>query len=155
MPKILVCLLILTFCYAGHPARAQEPLDPVISKLDDEVEEFLEEVAKGNEELAFEHLLLGSRLHTQTEAIKQMVTRAEQLERTYGQFQEVEQISSKRVGRDLVLLKYLFKCKDFPVVWYFTYYRDFNSRSLMSDVNTWIVISVKFDTELEELAKDK
>ena len=45
-------------------------------------------------------------------------------------------------------MKYLFKCEKFPVVWYFTYYRDF-SRAGGEDY--WVVISVRFDTQVELL----
>ena len=84
-----------------------------------------------------------------------MVAKAEQIERSYGKHQETERISAKRVGKDLVVLKYLFKCKDFPVVWHFTYYRDFSRTALASDVNNWVVIGVRFNTELESLASDE
>ena len=134
------------------PAAAQDALNPAISKLDDEVITFLEAVAGNEPRRAFKQLLSGSQLQTQTEAVEQMVSRAEEIERLYGKFQEAERVSRKQVGKDLVLLRYLYKCKNFPVVWYFTYYREPSSRSQMSDVNPWIVISVKFDTQLEALA---
>lgn len=134
------------------PASAQDALNPAISKLDVEVTAFLDVVASNEPRRALKQLLSGSQLSTQTEAVEQMADRAEQLERLYGAFQESERISRKQVGKDLVLLKYLYKCKNFPVVWYFTYYREPSSRAQMGDVNPWIVISVKFDTQFEALA---
>ena len=134
------------------PASAQEALNPAISKLDDEVTAFLQVIAGNEPRRAFSQLLSGSQLNTRTEAVEQMVRQIEQLERTYGAFRESERISRKQVGKDLVLLKYLYKCKYFPVVWYFTYYREPSSRSQMGDANPWVVISVKFDTQFEALA---
>ena len=151
----LLSLAALALAATASSAVAQEALDPVISKLDQEVSSFLESISKYDEERAFDHLLIGSKLREQTDAVQQMVAKAEQIERSYGKHQETERISAKRVGKDLVVLKYLFKCKDFPVVWYFTYYRDFSRAALASDVNNWIVIGVRFNTELESLASDE
>ena len=50
-----------------------------------------------------------------------------------------------------LLLKYLFKCEAFPVVWYFTYYRDFSHSRTASEDENWVIIAVRFDTQLELL----
>lgn len=56
----------------------------------------------------------------------------------------------KSVGKDVVLLKYLYKCEKFPVVWYVAYYRDF-TRAVTASDDRWVVISIRFDTQVEAL----
>ena len=136
-------------------ASAQDALNPAISKLDDEVSSFLESVARDDPRRAFKQLLAGSQLISQKEAVEQMVSRAEEIKRLYGPFQEAERVSRKQIGKDVVLLKYLYKCKYRPVVWYVTYYREPSSRTQMSDINPWVVLSLKFDTEVEALANSE
>lgn len=152
LPTSLLMLAALLLPAAGRVAVAQEAVDPVISKLDDEIATFLQSVAEKDEKRAFDRLLLGSQLHEQTSAVEQMLEKVGQFERSYGKHQESERISQKRVGKDLVLLTYLYKCKDFPVVWHFKFYRDYNRATLMNDSNNWVVIGVRFDTELDALA---
>ena len=57
-----------------------------------------------------------------------------------------------RAGNEsLILMKYLYKCEDFPVVFYFTFYRKPERGDLPAEKNDWRVIIVRFDTELELL----
>jgi hypothetical protein len=53
------------------------------------------------------------------------------------------------IGRDLVLLRYLYKGENFPVVWYFTFYR--TTAAGETGPGTWRTIAVRFDTDLELL----
>jgi hypothetical protein len=92
-------------------------------------------------------------LAKQTEAVKTLIDKTNELKAKYGECRKFERIAARRVGEDLVMLKYLYKCEDFPVVWYFTFYRT-PSRSdvALTDSGSWRAIIVRLDTDLESLA---
>lgn len=96
---------------------------------------------------AFDELLVDGPLEGREEVAK-MIERVKRLDETYGKFLESEQIDAKPIGKDLVLLKYLYKAEKYPVVWYFTYYRPPMLNGQPSD---WVVISLRFDTRLDLL----
>jgi hypothetical protein len=156
MPRIRfvsLCVLLLAAIPTARPAAAADEaalVDPVVGKLHDKVMRFFDRIASGEENAAFTDLLLNSQLPEQAGAVKGLVDKSKEIISRYGARRDSEQISAKRIGKDVVLLKYLFKCEKFPVVWYFIYYRDF-ARVTPSSDDYWVVISVRFDTQVELL----
>jgi hypothetical protein len=145
-------LLLATFLTARPAAAADETAlaDPVVGKLHEKVTRFLDSVAEGKESAAFDDLLVGSQLLEQAGAVRALVDKSKEIVDRYGAHRESEQISAKRIGKDVVLMKYLYKCEKFPVVWHVTYYRDFSRTNTAPD-DRWVVISVRFDTQVEAL----
>jgi hypothetical protein len=143
------CLVLLAALTWGSPAAGDDTTlsDPVVAKLNDKVLQFLEGISQGNESGAFKDLLVGSQLAEQTGAVKALIDKSKEIVERYGAYRESEAISAKRLGRDVVLLRYLYKCEKFPVVWHIAFYRDF-SRTAASD-DSWVVISLRFDTQLD------
>jgi len=137
----------------GRPLPAQEADEDSagVLKLDRTVTRFLDSLHGDDQAKAFDELLKGSQLSRTSDDYKTLLSRAKEIEKTYGKYQESERVSVKKIGKDLVLLKYLFKCEKFPVVWYFTYYRDFNHSSSAAEDENWVIIAVKFDTQLDSL----
>ncbi len=123
--------------------------DQTLTSLDAKITLFLEGVSMGDAQNAYKELLVGSRL-AKLEALADLVEKTAELEEKYGKYHSFEQIAAKQVGTDLVLLKYLYKCESFPVVWYFTYYR--TPGDTPSGSGDWRIVTVRFDTELELLA---
>ena len=151
-PCAVACLLAALLGLRPHPLMAQEkPSDKVIETLDARVKFFLEEVKSGKSEAAYEKLLSGSQLLKQTDALKKQVGKTDDLEALYGQYKGFERIADRRVGNDLVLLRYLYKCERFPVVWYFAFYRTSEATPPAKENGDWRVILVRFDTNLEAL----
>jgi len=144
----LVCIVLSVAASTSAQDFPAEPDRDMVS-LDDKISQFLTDVAMGETPDAFSALLEGSRLADQEKPLAALIERTKQLETKYGKHIDSEQIAAKRIGKDLVLLKYLYKCEHFPVVWHFAYYRTTNETP--SDNGTWRVISVRFDTELERL----
>jgi hypothetical protein len=143
----------LALLAGGSLAHAQDTTDrpdPVVGKLEQRVTRFLERISEGDEEEAFADLLLGSQLAEQTSAIRVLVDRSKEIPDRYGPHQESEQIGTRRIGKDLVLMRYLYKCEKFPVVWYFSFYRNFSRQSVSSD-DQWVIITVRFDTQVDLL----
>ena len=125
--------------------------DPVLGALDARVAQFLEAVSLGQSQGAFADLLAGTQLLRQADALKDLVVRTNDLEASYGAFRAFEKVSAKRVGNDLVLMRYLYKCENLPVVWHFTFYRTPRSGETRAKTGTWCVVAVRFDTDLEQL----
>lgn len=73
----------------------------------------------------------------------------------FGPYVSYEPIGVKTVGTDLVVFRYLYKCQNYPVVWYFTYYRP---RAKTVDATTssasWTLIGFRFDTNLDAALLD-
>jgi hypothetical protein len=151
-PCVIAYLLVAVLGLTAGPLAAQEkPGDKVIDALDARVKLFLEEVKSGKSDTAYEKLLSGSQLLKQAEALKKQVDKTNELEALYGQYKGFERIADRRVGNDLVLLRYLYKCERFPVVWHFAFYRAPEATPPAKENGDWRVILVRFDTNLEAL----
>ena len=152
-PMITIVVLGILFSLPGGPVARGQVLapetDPVLDTLDDEIKSFLEAVSLGQVQSAYDELLLGSHLAKQDKALKKLVEQTQELQSKYGEYRAFEQIAARRIGNDLVLLKYLYKCEHFPVVWYFTFYR--TPGETPPENSNWRVVIVRFDTELELL----
>jgi hypothetical protein len=144
---LAAAILLLT----GRASPTQEPSEEV-QKLHDRVSSFLEGVSRGTQQAAYEELLRGSQLVTQTEAVEALAQETAQIEQKYGQYREFERVDAKQIGKDLVLMRYLYKCDNFPVVWYFTFYRTPTRGELAGENAAWRAVTVRFDTRLERLA---
>ena len=98
---------------------------------------------------AFGELLAGGPLE-KSEDVKKLVDEVRKFDEKFGVFIEAEQVSTRRIGKDLVILKYLYKAQKFPVVWHFVFYR---VPAKTGPPRSWSVISVRFDTRVELLGQ--
>lgn len=159
--RITAWSLLGVLCTVAMSGRlgAQETTpqkDPVVDALDARARSFLEAVSQGNTQQAFDDLLRGSPLLLkQAEAIKRLIRQTNELPARFGRYCNFERISARPVGKDLVVMVYLYKCEDFPVVWYLTFYRPPARNGSPAEENAWRVIIVRFDTKLEELAHQR
>ncbi|MCH8922030.1 MAG: hypothetical protein IIA67_02640 [Planctomycetes bacterium] len=152
LPMSLVLLI-------GFPVAAQEPDNTVgkaeIDNLEKIVAAFfteLQTVDKKSEDAFQKVLLKGSdQLLKKQPALKSLIKKTDALlNGKYGKYRGSDRISAKSIGKDLVLLTYLYKCEDYPIVWHFTFYR--KAQTVEATASQWIVIAVRFDTDLELLA---
>lgn len=134
-------------------AAAQEADDIEIESLTQRTNLFFESLSSQvDQKAAFDNLIQGGPLSVAERDgdVLELVERHKRLLEKYGaRVGEPERISVKRFGQDLVLLKYLYKTENFPIVWYFTYYRPHPEESLPRE--GWFVVSLRFDTRLELL----
>ncbi|MBX7166026.1 MAG: hypothetical protein K1X74_06725 [Pirellulales bacterium] len=151
----IVCLGWL--CFAPVASLAAQPSEPppvaVPDAVTERIELFFRDISADRVRDAFTGLLAGSPLAKQTAAVDALVTKTPELARLYGPARNFEQITARRIGTDVLVLKYLYKCETFPVVWYFTVYRTFDRTAAANDPGRWIVVAVRFDTEIERLAE--
>ena len=128
-----------------------QQVDPVIESLHkDVVSVFFENVKSGSIKAAYGELLGNKQLGTEEDR-DALVKKTAEIEDTYGPYRGFEQVYAKRVGNDLVFMKYLYKCENFPVLWHITFYRTSNSSELGPESRPWQVVSIRFDTDLEIL----
>lgn len=143
---LFLCLLCCSLFW-GPSARGQDSED--VKQLTTRVTDFfanLNDEVVGREK-AFADLLAAGPLKSSAD-VKKLIDRVGTIEQTYGKFVEAERIDVREVGKDLILLKYLYKTSQYPIVWYFTYYRP---PSTNVEANEWVIISVRFDTRLDLL----
>jgi len=64
-----------------------------------------------------------------------------------GSYVAYEPIGVKSIGNDLVVFRYVYKCQEYPIIWYFTYYRP---RAKSGDATAnWNLIGFRYDTNLD------
>jgi len=144
----LVTIVFITGLPALVQGAAAEP-DETIAALEARVADFLEGVSGGPPQSAYDELLAGSELLKQKEALVELVKQTAELDGKYGRYKGFERIAARRIGRDLVLMRYLYKCENFPVVWYFAFYR--TAGEGLTENGDWRAVIVRFDTNLELL----
>jgi hypothetical protein len=149
--RILAVGLLLSVAVAASAQESALQNDPVIAALAARATQFLDSVSGGQTQNAYQDLLAGSPLAKQTDALKALVGRTVELEPKYGRYRGCERIGARRIGADVVLMKYLYKCDNYPVIWYFTFYRTPAPGDLSPEDDTWRVIALRFDTELDTL----
>ncbi len=138
---------IVTACCLFVPvatATAQTP-DAEVTRLQARVKTFFDSVTTdATPRRAFDTLLTASPIRqTREEDMTKMVQRYTGLKK-YGRYLGFEAVDARRIGNDVVLLRYLYKTENLPVVWYISFYRRPGS--------DWFVVSLRFDTRIELLA---
>ncbi|MBI2827497.1 MAG: hypothetical protein HYX69_22710 [Planctomycetia bacterium] len=152
-------LLLLSTLATDAAAQNATPIDdPAVAALAARASVFFESVSEDKIQEAFATLLAGSQLAKgdRQEQLTLLMKKTRDLATNYGPYRNHERIAARRVGSDLVVLKYLYKCENYPVVWYIVYYRDQREprgTEAASALDTWRVVTLRFDTDLEALAR--
>ena len=144
----IAALLVTFFAHSATVTLAQQPVDPVVNSLHEKVKLFFERVSSGSPRTAYQELLKSGPLASR-EDIESVERETARIEELYGAYRGFDPVYTKRVGSDLIFVKYLYKCSRFPVLWHVTFYRTPASGELGPD--TWQVVSIRFDTDLELL----
>ena len=131
----------------GNSAAVPEELE----SLQATVKTFFENISDpaGGVQKGLEELLKSSPIsgEDKEKTITALSNNIKEIGRRFGPYLSFEPIGVRMIGHDLVVLRYLYKCRDYPVVWYFTFYRpsagsgDVSSRS-------WLLIHFYYDSNL-------
>ena len=118
-PTIVFVLSVLTLAQVA--ALQGQESDEEVQVLQNRIEDFFQNLndEESEPQKAFTDLLAGGPLAGGE--LKKLIDGVADLEKKYGEYLESERIAAKRVGRDLVLLRYLYKTRTYPIAWYFTY----------------------------------
>lgn len=148
---------VSTLVLVTTQAQGQGPdvsVDATVTRLHSKISVFFADVA--GEQLtaaeAYAKLLQESPLSkpNRKQQIDAIVRRTKLLESRFGTYRGYERIAAKPVGKDVIVMKYLYKCQDFPVVWYFTFYRDLAGNAA-AEGGRWFVVAIRFDADVELL----
>lgn len=154
LPLTLLGIVLLGF--GSVSAQSSTPLAPEdadLASLDTRARDFLHRIAQGQTTEAFRDLLAGTTwLDEAKDRLASLSSKAAELRATYGDCQDVERVEAHKIGTRLVVLRYLYLCERFPVVWHFIFYRPPQRHNAGSpSASSWQVIGVRFDTDLERL----
>lgn len=153
----LICSSVPTlFAQNGPVTAAAAPSAPTsaeIETLQTTVKTFFETISDetAGPQKGLEELLKNSPLvrEEKEKTISALSNNIREIGRRFGAYLSFEPIGVKTIGRDLVVLRYLYKCQDYPVVWYFTFYRPIAPAP--SDglaVRPWSLIHFYYDSNL-------
>lgn len=152
--RIVAVLLLVAIPAIGEAQESPQKAGPVPEAVSARVDQFFSSIGRGQAKAAFDTLLEGSVLAQQTESVAGLVTQTTELESRYGRFISAELVQARTIGRDLVVFRYLYKCEQFPVAWTLVFYNPRTATDTTSLDTGWRVIAVRFDTEVESLARD-
>ncbi len=147
-PKTMIIAVPLAATFFYSISVGQDPDTTATLKM--QVDDFFRHLndESRDPQQVFSDFLKNGPLEGKDADVKGLVDKVSTLESKYGQFRAAESIETKGVGKDLVLMKYLYKMQRFPVVWYIIYYR---TPRVSSEDPEWVVVSIRFDTRLELL----
>lgn len=149
---LLVSIATASVSSACFGQEANASRDTTLTTLGDRVSLFFESLGRDQASEAFGELLVASTLADREDDLKAVIAQTENLATKYGPYRGAEQIGARRVGQDLVLLRYLSKYEQCPVVWTFVFYRPPPlAGTTPAEPETWRVVSMEFHSEWERL----
>lgn len=125
--------------------------DQILIDLNRRVEFFFNNLDTADDlEKAFEDILVDGPLSApdRRSATTNLIRRFESLQSRCGKYLSAESLTSKKIGSDLVYLRFLYKAEQFPVAWHFVFYHRADEEK-----TKWVLVSLRFDTKLEALGK--
>jgi hypothetical protein len=118
--------------------------------LDIRIGSFFETLKRGKSPSAFEELLLHSPLGSASAGsqIAELQNQVDELRKDFGDILNWEESETKRMGKDVVVVQYILKYEQCPVLWSFVFYRAPTSAPSMTMTNPWILVELRFDTNI-------
>ena len=119
--------------------------------LDTRIHEFFSSLKRGSH-TAFEELLQTSAYSTSSAEphVTDLRKEVERAGKQFGEIQNWEKYEAKQVGSDIILVRYILKYDQHPVMWTFLFYRKPSSTQSMASPSTWVLIQLYFDTNFSE-----
>ncbi len=72
---------------------------------------------------------------------------------TFGDYVSYEPIGVKTIGNDLIVFRYIYKCEEYPIFWYFTFYRP-RPKTQDASTNSWRLIGFRYESNLDAALLD-
>ena len=148
---VLVCCFLTLAALRLIPADIQAQTITTASmerELDARIETFFTSLSRGTSSTAFEETLRLSTLGTSSAdpAIQEMRSRVDSMRSQFGNILHWEKYETKRIGEDVILIRYLLKYDIHPVMWTFSYYRKPTGPSIVN--NPWLLVGLHFETDV-------
>jgi len=152
---ILVGILIGQYCFSPVAAQQTTVIGNDLDSLHASIGNFFENLSDPNKSIkkTLDDFLKNSPLVNDEKITNDIATKIKDINTTYGSYVAYEPIDVKSVGTDLIVIRYLYKCRNYPVLWYFTYYRPSSKPGDVSSV-TWSLIGFRYDSNLDILLQD-
>ena len=156
---VVVCVMgaIAIFCFIIHSrpeVAAQAPTESETAALQRRIETFFDSITEFSDSTrAYQAMFQGTQ--TPDSEIQKMVQETNRLTKTTRW--KFEHLDTKKVGMDIILVRYLYKSETYPVVWYFTFYRSQTgprSSESVSSAGAWNCLGVKFNNDTDSLFKE-
>ena len=151
---ISVVLISIVFCAVFQSIRTDSSAQPgvdtdIMGTLQRRIQTFCDSLADGSATAYSSNGTLFTDSQAQDQAIQEMILKTDELIK--GGRWQYEYLDAKPVGKDIILVRYLYKSELRPVVWYFTFYRSPTTRpgETAASPRTWNCIGVRFDTNLD------
>jgi len=153
---VLVCFLLLLSALRLAPVDAQQPPPSADTnreqELDTKISAFFTAFMRGNTESAFQELLWQSPFGSASagSALVDLRNKAEETKTEFGDIYRWEKFETKRFGEDVVMVRYVLKHEQYPVLWTFVFYRKPSSTTsmTMTNPNAWVLVQLRFDTDI-------
>jgi hypothetical protein len=118
---MLLSLIVLAGALASAPESPRPGSEPATPARI--AETFLQQVAKGEVDAAFENLPKGTILTSQPQKFELLVRQTKAAQGIYGAFLGLEQVRLKEYTPSVVRLTYVMKFEQFFLVWNLAFYR--------------------------------
>ncbi|MDO4587128.1 MAG: hypothetical protein Q4C95_07510 [Planctomycetia bacterium] len=153
---VLVFMIGVTFGRIAFFSQAKAQTEKVTSNdlevLHSNIKLFFENLSDSNKgpKKAFEDILKNSPLRSDEKVTNDLMNGLKEINTRFGNYVSFEEIGTKSIGNDLVVIRYLYKCQNYPVVWYFTYYRPLAK----TENSSWTLIGFRYDSDLDIALRD-
>ena len=149
-----VALLCLTLLLPGlhiAPADAQPQSPSDINReqeLDERIQTFFQLLRNNNSMAAFDGLLIQSPLSAPAALpqLNELRSKTEEAKNQFGEILNWERFDTKSIGLDVVVIRYILKYDQYPVIWTFAFYRK-PSESIIN-TNRWVLVELQFAPNL-------
>ena len=120
--------------------------------VDTRIVSFFETLKRGNSFSALEDILIQSPLGSSGAGsqISELQKQVDESRKDFGDILNWEKYDTKRMGEDVVVVQYILKHDQCPVIWSFAFYRKPVSASsmTMTNPNPWVLVELRFDTNI-------
>jgi len=147
-------IVFFVYIHFWPEVSAQSPIESETAAIQQKINTFFESIIEpSGSSSAYQVMFTGTQLSDVV--MQKMIQETDNLTKTSRW--KFEYLDTKRVGSDLISIRYLYKSDTHPVVWYFTFYRSQTSTrpsDSTTSASSWNCIGVKFDTDLDSLFKE-
>ena len=153
----LICGLALLSVLRSVPVGAQSQPSADDSRSQEitarQIETFFGMLQRGNTSAAFSELLGQSPLNAPSNAteIARLQTGIEDMNIRFGSILHWERTDVQQYGADVIVMRYVLKYDQYPVIWSFAFYRRPSlspAPAVIPNQNPWVVVELQFDTNL-------
>ena len=151
---VVLCCVLLFPVLRSVPAGAQtQPAAGTTGEpeLDTRITTFFRTLQTGTSALAFATLLHDSPLGSDSTLVAALVNNVDNMRNEFGEIFGSERLEPKRIGTDVIVLRYILKYDEYPVIWSFAFYRKPSRTATVTPTHTWVLVELQFDTKLLNL----